>query len=100
MIYINGNDIKISNAVNFKLNSITIDLKLSIEELNAIRTTKGQFWIISLERPLAPKFGSFIGPLVYLSVSHDKAVKDYHKLLDTQISEEFRETALKLMELM
>ena len=72
----NGNDIKISIAVNLKLNSIAIDLKLSIEELNAIRTSKGQFWIISLETPLTPKFGSFVEPLVYLSFSHDKAVKE------------------------
>jgi hypothetical protein len=33
-------------------------------------------------------------------VSHDEAVKDYRELLKTHISEEFRETAPKLMELM
>ena len=36
---------------------------------------------------------------MYLSVSHDETVKDYQKLLDTQISEEFRDNESKLMKL-
>ena len=56
--------------------------------------------MVSPEELLTPEPCSFTGPLVYLSVSHDEAVNDYHKLLDTHISEEFREAAPKLMELM
>jgi hypothetical protein len=57
-------------------------------------------WVISPEELLTPEPCSFTSPLAYLSVSHDEAVKDYHELLKTHISEEFRETAPKLMELM
>jgi hypothetical protein len=33
-------------------------------------------WLVSPEEFLTPEFGSFIGPLVYLSVSYDEPIKD------------------------
>ena len=56
-------------------------------------------WVVSLESLLTLEKYSLTGPLMYLSVSHDETVKDYQKLLDTQISEEFRDNESKLMKL-
>jgi hypothetical protein len=55
--------------------------------------------VVSLESLLTLEKYSFTGPLMYLSVSHDETVKDYQKLLDTHISEEFRDNESKLMKL-
>jgi len=50
LTYKNGNDIKIFNAVNLKLNLSLIDLKLSIEGLNAIHTFEGQSLVDFFQR--------------------------------------------------
>ena len=56
--------------------------------------------MVSLESLLTLEKYSLTGPLMYLSVSHYEPVTShYQKLLDTQISEEFRGTKPKLMEL-
>jgi hypothetical protein len=101
LAYENKKSIKTFDSINLRNNFDEVDLKLPIEGLEEpFVPWKDNPWVISPEELLTPEPCSFTGPLAYLSVSHDEAVKDYHELLKTHISEEFRETAPKLMELM
>jgi hypothetical protein len=101
LAYENKKSIKTFDSINLRNNFNEVDLKLPIEGLEEpFVPWKDNPWVISPEELLTPEPCSFTGPLAYLSVSHDEAVKDYHELLKTHISEEFREAAPKLMELM
>ena len=101
LAYENKKSIKTFDSINLRNNFDEVDLKLPIEGLEEpFVPWKDNPWVISPEELLTPEPCSFTGPLAYLSVRHDEAVKDYHELLKTHISEEFRETAPKLMELM
>ena len=66
---------------------------VSVYDYNREQLISSPWYVIEREAPEEEEFPvpcSNTWHLHYLSISHDQAVEDFHKLIDTHVSEEFR----------